>query len=52
MRLNDKVEAGQPLFRLDSSEQEAALETDAPAHRGNRRRDDGGADGTGGGRRS
>ncbi len=28
MRLNDKVEAGQPLFRLDSSEQEAALETD------------------------
>ena len=25
--MNDKVEAGQPLFRLDSSEQEAALET-------------------------
>ena len=27
VRLNDKVEAGAPLFRLDSSEQEAALET-------------------------
>jgi multidrug resistance efflux pump len=27
VKLNDKVEAGQPLFRLDSSEQEAALET-------------------------
>jgi multidrug resistance efflux pump len=25
--LNDKVEAGQPLFRLDSAQQEAALET-------------------------
>jgi multidrug resistance efflux pump len=25
--LNDKVEAGEPLFRLDSAEQEAALET-------------------------
>ncbi|MGI6856987.1 HlyD family secretion protein [Mesorhizobium sp. 1B3] len=25
--LNEKVEAGQPLFRLDSSEEEAALET-------------------------
>ena len=27
VRVNDKVEAGQPLFRLDSSEQKAALET-------------------------
>ena len=27
VNLNDKVEAGAPLFRLDSSEQEAALET-------------------------
>ena len=28
VNLNDRVEAGAPLFRLDSSEQEAALETD------------------------